>query len=319
MKKAGIILVCILFAPFFAGAQTSYSESDISLSVTPTAPAPNQQVTITLTSYSVNLDKARMVWTENGQTKSTGTGIKSFMITTGDIGFSTTVSVSIIVDTSNRFDKKVVITPSAIDMLWEATDSYVPPFYEGKALPSSEATIKVTALPQAGSKDYVYSWKRNFTPDQASSGFSKNTFTFRTSYLNNQEDISVSVSPVSGSGGGEGKLTIVTGKPKILLYEESPLEGVLTQQALNNGYRLTNSEANIIALPFFFSALSPTAGDLNYKWSINNNAIDTPNPKNELVVRGGGAEGRAKIGLKIESVSKLFQLLEQTFFVDIIK
>jgi len=31
-------------------------------------------------------------------------------------------------------------------LLWQADDSYVPPFYEGKALPSPNSEIKVVAM-----------------------------------------------------------------------------------------------------------------------------------------------------------------------------
>jgi len=56
-------------------------------------------------------------------------------------------SISIILDSTHRIDKEIVIEPAQLDILWESTDSYVPPFYEGKALPSIESTIKVVALP----------------------------------------------------------------------------------------------------------------------------------------------------------------------------
>jgi hypothetical protein len=167
--------------------------------------------------------------------------------------------------------------------------------------------------------DFVYNWKRNFVVNQSVSGFSKNSFVFKTSYLNKEESIISNISAVNGASGAEGRVTIITGKPKILFYEESPLEGTLVAKALNNGYRLTNEEANIVAEPYYFSTASAASGDLDYRWSINNNSIDTPSPKNMLVIKSAGTEGKAKVGLKIESVSKLFQLFEQSFFVDIIK
>ena len=33
-------------------------------------------------------------------------------------------------------------------LLWQANDSYVPPFYKGKALPGADTKIKIVAMPE---------------------------------------------------------------------------------------------------------------------------------------------------------------------------
>jgi len=317
------LALVFLASVFGAGnvyAQSALTASDISMTVAPENPQPNQDVTITLTSYSVDLNLSQITWYQDGKLKSNANGIKTFSVRTPDVGVSTTIR-AVIKSNSATFEKQVVITPSEFDMLWEALDSYVPPFYEGKALPSSEATIKVVALPNAksangGAGAYSYNWKKNYTIDQRASGYGKNTFTFKASYLNKEETISVNAT--SQTTGGEASITIVPGKPKVVFYEESPLQGTLFAQALNNGYRLTSQEASIVAEPYFFSVKDPNTNEIAYKWSINNNKIETPLPKNLLVVRGG-ENGRAKVGLELESVTKLFQLTTQSFYIDIIK
>ncbi len=320
----------ILISPANALAQSlldsSFTANDVSVELSPEIPAPNQTLTISLTSYTVDLDKARMTWTQDGKIKNSGTGIKEFSVQVGDVGSTTTIDVSIVINGLNRFDKRIVVSPSEVDMLWEAVDSYVPPFYEGKALPSSEAVIKVVAIPNNKTNNtdiqtgnFVYNWKKNFAADQSASGFSKNSYVFKASYLNAEETISANAASVSGNSGGEGSVTIVTGKPKIIFYEDAAGIGPVYASALNQGYRLTNNEATVVAVPYFFSVSNPAAKDLLYRWSINNNNIDTPSPANTLVIKSAGETGQAKVGLHLESASKLFQSIDQTFFVDIIK
>ena len=305
------------FAPS-TSAQTA--ESDVTVDISPSIPAPNQNVTITLTSFSLDLNKSTISWKLNGAIKNSSIGAKTFSFTAGNIGTQTTIDIAIIVNSSTRIDKKIIIEPSEVDLLWEAKDSYVPPFYKGKALPASEALIKVTAVPNGGSKNIdskslVYSWKRNFVSVPDESGYGKSTLSFRTSYLNQNERISLEASGVSQKYGASGDLSVTTSTPKIIFYEDSPLLGIGYNKALNNGYRLSESEATIIAEPYFFSPKNPASNDLTYTWSLNDNKITTPVQKNELVVRGGGQSGRAKVELSIESVPKLFQLAKQYFFI----
>ncbi len=63
-------------------------------------------------------------------------------------------------------------------LLWQADDSYVPPFYKGKAMPSAESSIKVVALPEIrnGStivsvQNMTYSWQKDYNKDVNDSGY----------------------------------------------------------------------------------------------------------------------------------------------------
>jgi hypothetical protein len=325
-----IFAIGMVFLPFISRAQNTdlLSANDVSVEVSPEIPGPDQDVTITLTSYSLNLDKLYINWSVDGKGQNSGVGVKKLTFHTGAVGQTSTVEIYVIINNASRIDKKIVIQPSEIDMLWEATDSYVPPFYEGKALASSEANIKVVAIPNVkiangtrpAASTFVYNWKRNYTANQGVSGYGKNSFPFKASYLNKEEKISVQASTASGiSYGASGSLTITTSNPKIIFYEDTPSTGVNYAHALNDGFTLRDPEVSIVAEPYFFSPNNPTSSDLSYKWKINNNAIDTPATKNILVVRGGSSGGRAKVELAIESVSKLFQLANQYFFVELNK
>ena len=81
MQKKQLILILILiiaFTGFFAHTYAQVRDTDIILSVSPENPNPNQNVTATLSSYSIDLDKANISWSVNGQETSMGIGKKSF-------------------------------------------------------------------------------------------------------------------------------------------------------------------------------------------------------------------------------------------------
>ncbi len=317
-----ITLVSSIFV-FKHNALAQLTNSDVSVEISPEAPGPFENVTVSLSSFAVDLNKATIQWLVNGQRKPGGTGIKSVSFSTGDIGTKTTINIVIFTSSVNKIEKTVIVEPNQIDLLWEATDSYVPPFYEGKALPASESLIKVVAFPNGGSKTIkpetlVYSWKRNFVSAQQESGYGKYYYEFRTSYFNQGENVSLEASSVNQGYRSVGQLRLTTTKPKIVFYEEKPLEGVVYQNALNEGFSIKGGEATIVSEPYFYSVnMDPLSNDLLYAWSINNKPISAPVKKNTLILRTGGQTGRAKVDLSIESIPRLFQVVKQTFFVDI--
>jgi len=221
--------------------------------------------------------------------------------------------------------KRITIQPGEIDLLWEAIDSYVPPFYRGKALLSSEAQIKVIAMPNittpSGDRlkdsDFTYTWKRNYDVDQGASGYGKRSFTFENNYLEAIENVSVSASSVLGNYAAEGKTIITPGNPKIVFYEKDPSFGINYVQSINKDFPLRKSALNIIAIPYFFST-SPDSSDLKYNWTINNSSTETPTVPNSLTIKvGEGSGNQAKIGLLISNLSKLFQTASKSATLNI--
>ena len=103
--------------------------------------------------------------------------------------------------------------------------------------------------------------EKNFAADQSASGFSKKIATFsRASYLNAENNICKCNLSIWQQW-REGSVTIVTGKPKIIFYEDAAGIGPVYASALNQGYRLTNNEATVVAVPYF-SVSNPAAKDL---------------------------------------------------------
>ncbi len=292
--------------------------TDISVSVTPDAPGPLQNVTIELTSFAVDLNRAKINWTLDGKLQPSGTGVKKFSFRSGTIGSKSTVTIEIIIDANTTVNKTVIVQPAGLDLLWESPDSYVPPFYEGKALPASEATIKVVALPNASATsgatagNLVYQWKRNYTLSQANSGYGKNVFSFKNDYLNSDNKEAISVQASSGDGTGaytaQASLEIVPRPPKIIFYQLKPLEGEDFANALLDNFTIKDKEVTIVAEPYFFSPAPVTGKQYTYAWSINGNDTTAPTPENILTVRPQeGTQGTGRIDVSIENTFKLFQ------------
>ena len=328
IKKDIFALLCFCVFAFsvffvlsmnFTHAQIQVTSGDISVGIQPEIPGAFQNVTLTLGSFLVNLDKANIIWVVDEKTKLSGIGKKEFSLRVGGIGSKTTINVLIIIDPTNKISKKIIIQPGEIDLLWEVPNSYAPPFYKGKILPTAEAIVKVVAISSIKtnsgklltSSDLVYKWERNDEPQQSASGYRKNFFTFRKSFLNDGENISVTISSLDNRSQARGRITVNTYAPKIIFYEDHPLEGINYNRALNQGFRMRGKRATIVAEPYFFSPKFIKSPDLVYRWTINNKPIETPEEKNVLFLRlGEEGTGVATVSLAIESISRLFQSAE---------
>ena len=318
LKRASLIL-SVLAVVFFPCARLVHAQasSEISVSVSPTNPGPNEAVTVSLTSYSFNLQTAQINWTATGQPSSSGIGVSNYTIMTKGLGTSTTVNVTIIPVGSIAIQESLVITPMTVDMLWEATDSIVPPFYEGKAMPTSESVVKFVAIPQIKGANgsylppsgFVYNWSENYTADAANSGYGVNSYQAFMDYLNPDKYMSVDVSNSDGTVATSGNITLSPVDPKIEWYAASPLYGPLFNHALDGSYTVVGNDTSLMAEPYFFSPGTPLSRDLAYTWKLNDAAIDTPSIPNTLFLhRDTTTEtGTATLSVEINNASKLFQ------------
>ena len=261
MRKKYLILVLMLAVALlgsFAFAQIR--STDIVLSISPLNPNPNQDVSATISSHSTDLDKANISWLINNQETSKGIGKKSFSFRMGSLGTPTVLSVSIETLEGQTVSKNITITPADVDMLWEAYDTYAPPFYKGRILAPSQGQYKVVAMPniinQNGKVDVTnlsYDWKKDDDNQIDSSGWGKNYFIFQNSYLDKNNVVEVAVSDISGGTNASGKINLQPIDPKILFYENDPTLGTKWETSLSDGFSIDSNGKTIVAEPYFFS------------------------------------------------------------------
>lgn len=318
---SGLFFARVAFAQFEGLPNPlQIKDGDILVNVVPETPGPNQNVTLTLSSYATNLNKATITWSMGGKIQLDGIGEKTFSFTTGNIGTKTEITIAIIINATSRVDKKIIIEPSQVDLLWEAPGSYTPPFYRGKALPAQESVVQVVAMPVDSDgivrpTTKVYNWKKDFKVDQFNSGYGKYSYSVRNSYLNRTDTVSLNFSSLSG-GGGENTLTINYEKPRLLFYEKNPSVGVLYNTLLNKGFPLSKGEMTLHVAPFFFSTEKGVTGkQMTYLWTINGQSISAPTPANELTVRGSTQAGLAKVNLSLTNTLTLFQEAQQNLSI----
>jgi hypothetical protein len=289
------------------------SPSSILVDVSPESPAPGENVNITLSSYANNLDTVPISWSVGGRTVSSGVGMKTFSLIAPAAGAESRVVATISLPDGN-IQKVVLVRPTLMVLLWEATDSYVPPFYKGKALPTPDSQIKVVAIPEirnggqtVNPKNMAYSWKKNSTNDSTASGYGKNSYSYTNDYLEEMESVSVVATTTDQKYSAEGQITVSAYQPKILFYKHDESLGTLWERAIPNGYVIEGNEI-IEAAPYFISPEDLRVPSLVWEWSIN----DVYVPVNEIrktilpLKADPGASGTSLIKLLVTNKYKLF-------------
>ncbi|MBX4216190.1 hypothetical protein KW797_04555 [Candidatus Parcubacteria bacterium] len=320
LNTTRLLLLSLLFA---VAASAVAQEADIvTANITPPFPKPSERVVISLVSYATDLDRATIAWTVDGKNALSGTGETELALTMGKAGETKRVQALITPPGLPALVKEVFLTPGDVDIIVEAVDAYTPPFYRGKALPSSEAQMRAVAIPnmqnngsRLKSENLVYQWRHNGAADAKNSGFGRNAYLFKGGFEGTSDKVEVTASTVNGEIAAQGNRAVNIGAPLVAFYENRPLEGVHYEEALPSKFSLLNDELSITAVPYFFSAANKNS--LTYVWLMNGReSAPTPGDRSALVVRAPkGTSGTAEVVLEARHEKKLLQSTQGSFSI----
>lgn len=290
------------------GADTAFS-----ISLSPAQPAPGDKVTLTLSSPLYDVDQADITWRADGKTVLQGVGEKTVTVTAGALGEQTVVTVEIATDSVDT-SVRTFVTSSALDILWES-DSYVPPFYDGRALPSARSHARLQAipyLPKSGGGFYsaselTYTWKENGATIVNLSGKGKSSATLPSPDLFGDYVVSVLATSPDRSVSGTSQVRIASVEPALVLYRDHPLFGMEYFDALSATTFINENEMTFAVVPYFVNTRSLTAARLTYAWQINGKVVPSDETRpDELTINAGSTGGIAQISLSLTDTQNLF-------------
>jgi hypothetical protein len=295
-------------------------KEQIGIEVTPKIPVANQNVVITLTAYSTDLDRAQVTWRVNGKVQQISIGGKSLLLTLGKNGQSSVVSITIDPIDGPPTVRSITIIPEEVDVLWQA-NSYTPPFYKGKAMYPPEGEVTLVAMPNFATRTgaivnpdtLIYKWSQDGTVLGSKSGYGKRTLSITGSILSKTSRISVEVSNLTGDLIAKQTIQITPETPKVFLYENSPVYGILFNKAVVNNFTLIGQEVAFEAYPFFYSTKNRSNTNLTYAWRLNDQELLVPNSQFSMVFRNQKNEsGTTNIAVNVIHKEKLLQNTRST-------
>lgn len=170
-------------------------------------------------------------------------------------------------------------------MAW-SSGSYIPPQYEGKALPTIGTLVKVVVLPvKKLSQDVdslTYLWLLDGRQAYSSQGKGKSSFQFQvTKWNGDSHEIEARVLDSKENMLWRGFITIKVRQPQILFSIPNSNYAASESLTINTGQELT-----ISAIPLFFRAAK--VSDLIFNWQLSDQvltpALNEQNP-DKLVIK----------------------------------
>lgn len=289
-------------------------QNGIKLTSSPTYPGPNSSVTVSLDDYSVESIGATITWYVDGIELSDNQNERSITLETGSVGEKIPVRVVLSRTNAPTLSSSLTLTPTVVDVTIE-TNTYVPAFYAGRALPSNDSPIRAVAVVHDGTgaadTTYSYKWSMGSTVFNAGAVKGKNVFEF-TPERYTQAPLIVEVFKADGSQIARKSIDLLVMDPELHFYEQSPLQG-LFEREVSSPYTLIGEETTIYGEPYYINAQMQDS-DANFTWKINGNPTQNDGTApNAITLRQVGGGGEAQIGLHVITKRQIPQFVEDAF------
>lgn len=314
LKRSFFFILFVLF--IIPNTLFAQSVDSFSISANPEYPKQGEFVNISIESFTTDLSRSKIIWKEGNVVVSQEVGLKSKSFKTPQNGSSKTISVEVTTPSGAKITKNYTLAPQSLDILWEAVDSYVPPFYKGKAMPGEQSLVRVVAIPNFTSKGVlvdrtqtVYTWSIDGKKSENFSGFNKSALVFSFNPLKNNAVIKVLASTVNGSSQTQETLVLNPRKTEVIFYEASPLLGTLYEKSFSRGLKLITSEITLVAEPYYFSGSKNLLANVGFTWSVDGKIVSPGIDPTRITLRSPGKSGTADISLSVRHVENTLQTI----------
>ncbi len=203
-----------------------------------------------------------------------------------------------------------------VDLFWEA-QSYTHPFYEGLPLWGNESSVTFVAvpnLPNISAGSIIYRWSKNNTVLGSLSGVGKNNLTLKDTVLSEPIQVTIDLFLENGSSPlGSATVSLRPTSPKLLVFENSPLYGLLTNKAVTNEFNIKEDEVTFSAVPMFSLVSRRDAPAFVYTWLTNSGERRVGNSITYRAPEEGG--GSASVMLRGEDSKVVAQPKNVSFLI----
>ncbi len=292
------ISLSVILTPF-AHAQLLPEGAGITLNTSPEFPEPNSPVLVSLDDYSIDTLGATIQWFVDGVEMIGSRNYRSITVQSGSLGEKRDVRVVLSQKNAPSLSATITIVPTSIDIIIEA-DTHVPSFYNGRALPSSLAPIRVIAVVHditgSDKSEYSYKWSEDATVLMGGPVKGKNVLYYTMPQFADSE---LSVEVINGKGVSIGKKVIPVDpvEPELHFYEYSSLRG-LGERAVSSPFSLIGDETTLYGEPYFMNTLNQ-GKKVQYTWELDGNEI-APDPElpNAITLKKSGGVGEGTVSLQ---------------------
>lgn len=327
VRALSLLLFSSLFFSMFSIASAQIVpglQNTLVLTVTPTYPRPQEIVLVTVDSFSIDVQRAAISWFVNDTLQQQRDGGVRFQFTAPPLGESAKIDVVAQIGSTVTETAQVIIRPVSAELLWQA-HAYAPPFYLGKKLPSVGSDVSVEAIPhfieedgrQLRTDELLYTWYVDGTLLKEVSGKGRSAVIVSQTKPVQTLSVEALIESSDKSLSHRARVIIPMRSPEVLVYENSPLLGILFHTAVEDSYQLTTQETKFIAFPFFMSLSNRNDSHILYSWMLDNEPIALGDDRGGITVNHSGeGSGVVKITTTVNNVRDIFQRDSAEFSIE---
>lgn len=295
------------------------ASAELSIEIIPTYPEPGETVYISVNWYGGDLDAASIVWYQDDQEVLSGIGQTRYSFRTGEAGQETKITIQVTPLNGSAFSQSFTLGPASVDIVWEA-DTYVPPFYKGKALHAGQGKIRFAAIPNfvkngqtISPANLIYEWSTDTEVYQSRSGYGRAFIDLNGSILGRAEHLRLTVRDPLTNMVAEKSIYVSPVEPEIIFYQNDPYYGLIFNSAISRSFDLNADEVQVLAVPFYFSRSD--LNNLEYRWRLNSAAINGLT-RTAIFRKPEGTSGRSSITLDVRNLARVLQFADEEFSIN---
>ena len=298
------VVMVVLLLPNPADASVRLSNS--SIIVSPKAPGPNAPAQVSIERLALETLGGSVRWFVDGVEMVSAQDKPSIEIMTRETGRQTLVEVRVGSGSGRDEVMTAMITPARLDLI-VGSDSSVPSFYKGRALPGLNSQISVQAFVFGASNPgpYSYRWFVNGNEVLGTAGNRTGQIVV-TPNLSIEMAVEVEVTDRLGDVVAAGSTLIPLATPEIHFYESNPLQGLIPA-VLTSPYYFLNEEITLRAEPYYFAG--PRSG-FAIEWQIDNRKTESEGDPLQLTLLKTQEEGEAWVELDIINKNNYLETAE---------
>ena len=300
------VAVATLPNPAIAAETLRTIASDFTLEASDQYPAPGENVEVRVVTFAFDKQQATYRWSVNGaeQASASGRGAYRLALPAGKEGETATVQVSVATPGGDTHQKSIAIQTVSAPLYWW-TQTSVPYWYRGKALPSLGSEVRVIALPNTPNVNQLtYRWQFNGGAIPLSSGIGKRVFSFRLAF-DVSEEVSVTINDAIGAFAKTATVSINPVRPRVGIYEVRPLRGVISEAEVNAFSAPSGEHYDFLAAAFFFPP-AERGQVLRYRWTVDGNELPGAASTPWLITleSRAGTEADSRIGVEVNDARR---------------
>lgn len=312
-----LLLALFLFLPSLLFVEIAHAQAVISsaslrgvlhINIDPQYPRPGETVQLTVVGDPlIDLVNSTITWSKDGKILAQGIGKTKTSFTAGTLGTESVIQVQVTDPDGTDLSTSVSIIPTRLDLLIDS-DSYTPPFYRGRAMPSAETQMQLRAIasfrrPDGSSvppSSIIYTWRRDGVSLGSVSGRGRQTVSIPAPGLYDSDTIEVTAVSADNAFSSSASIRIPATEPILSLYEDHPLFGLMYHRAMGKNTSISDSETTFAAVLYYSQIKDPADPRLRYTWTVNGERIpaNTARP-HEITINADDSQGEARIELSI--------------------